>query len=143
MTSEKPVRIYKLAKRLNISHNDIISLLDKHGIDAKINTVLDEDSLGLVLSHFSDDERKAQDERKEKHSLKKAEEEHKKRQDAQKKSEEEAFNRLVETVSEFFVEASQDRVEERDYTTEIPEISGKLLDYFTENIEEYLKNGCK
>lgn len=90
MTSEKPVRIYQLAKRLNISHNDIIFLLNKHGIEAKINTVLDKENLALVLSHFSDDEKKAHDERKEKITQKKAEEEEKKKIEAQKKSEEEA-----------------------------------------------------
>lgn len=90
MTSETPVKIFQLAKRLNMSHNDIISFLDKNGIVAKINTVLDEQSLSLVLSHFSDDVKKADGDRVEKQNLKKAEEEEKKKQIEQKKSEEEA-----------------------------------------------------
>ncbi|HDT11492.1 MAG TPA: hypothetical protein ENN58_02005, partial [bacterium] len=90
MTSETPVKIFQLAKRLNMSHNDIISFLDKNGIIAKINTVLDEKSLNLVLSHFSDDVKKADGDRVEKVNLKKAEEEEKKKHELQKKSEEEA-----------------------------------------------------
>ncbi len=90
MTSEKPAKIFQLAKRLNISHTDIVSFLDKHGISSNVNTVLDETNLNLVLSHFSADLLSAEGERNEKQNHRKTELEEKKKQEEQKKAEEEA-----------------------------------------------------
>ncbi|MDD3807128.1 MAG: translation initiation factor IF-2, partial [Candidatus Marinimicrobia bacterium] len=90
MISEKPTRIYQLAKKLNISHLDIITFLSKNGIDATINTVLDEARLDLVLSHFAEDVKKSQNEYQIKSAQKKAEEEERLKAEAQKKAEDEA-----------------------------------------------------
>jgi len=119
MTSETPVKIFQLAKRLNMSHNDIISFLDKNGINAKINTVLDEESLKLVLSHFSDDVKKADGNRVEKLNQKKAEEEEKKKHELQKKSEEDARikaekSRIKALKEEFEIEEKEKQRQEEE-----------------------------
>ena len=50
------VRIFQIAKELNISHTDILSFLNKKGVDIKSHmSPVDEDVKNLIMSEFSKD----------------------------------------------------------------------------------------
>ena len=50
------VRIFQIAKELNISHTDILSFLNKKGVDVKSHmSPVDDDVRNLIMSEFSKD----------------------------------------------------------------------------------------
>ena len=50
------VRIFQIAKELNISHTDILSFLNKKGVDVKSHmSPVDEDVKNLIMAEFSKD----------------------------------------------------------------------------------------
>ena len=50
------VRIFQIAKELNISHTDILSFLNKKGVDVKSHmSPVDEDVRNLIMAEFSKD----------------------------------------------------------------------------------------
>jgi translation initiation factor IF-2 len=50
------VRIFQIAKELNISHTDILSFLNKKGVDVKSHmSPVDEEVKNLIMAEFSKD----------------------------------------------------------------------------------------
>ncbi len=50
------VRIFQIAKELNISHTDILSFLNKKGVDVKSHmSPVDDDVRNLIMAEFSKD----------------------------------------------------------------------------------------
>ena len=50
---QQKVRLYKVAKELNLSHDTLIDFLSKKGFDVKNHmSALDEDMMDVVLRHF-------------------------------------------------------------------------------------------
>ncbi len=50
------VRVFQIAKELNISHTDILSFLNKKGVDVKSHmSPVDDDTKNLIMSEFSKD----------------------------------------------------------------------------------------
>ena len=48
------VRIFQIAKELNISHTDILSFLNKKGVDVKSHmSPVDEEVKNLIMAEFS------------------------------------------------------------------------------------------
>ena len=58
-SADKPVKIFQLAKQLNTSHKDIIEYLKSKDIAASLNKALEPEILEIVLGHFADDVKKA------------------------------------------------------------------------------------
>ena len=50
------IRIFQIAKELNISHTDILSFLNKKGVDVKSHmSPVDDDIKNLIMAEFSKD----------------------------------------------------------------------------------------
>ena len=95
-SADKPVKIFQLAKQLNISHKDIIEYLGTKDISASLNTVLDPETHQMVLDHYAEDVIKAdkilsarEKQRVDDHDRRKAREEEKKNEEAARKKVEE------------------------------------------------------
>jgi len=58
-SADKPVKIFQLAKQLNISHRDIIDFLKSEGIEASLNKALEPETRAIVLKRFAEDVKKA------------------------------------------------------------------------------------
>ena len=58
-SADKPVKIFQLAKQLNTSHRDIIEYLKSKGIQASLNKALEPEIHAIVLEHFAEDVKKA------------------------------------------------------------------------------------
>ena len=61
------IRIFQIAKELNISHTDIISFLDTKGVDIKSHmSPVDSDTRNLIMAEFAKDKKLVDRFRKEK-----------------------------------------------------------------------------
>ena len=61
------IRIFQIAKELNISHTDILSFLNKKGVDVKSHmSPIDDDVKNLIMAEFSKDKMMVERFRKEK-----------------------------------------------------------------------------
>ncbi len=89
-TPEQPVKVFQFAKRLNISHKDIISFLEAKGISASVNTKLEGDIQQMLNVEFASDAKKVDIIKSEREKLAEAAEEIKKKVEQQKKDEEDA-----------------------------------------------------
>jgi len=58
-SADKPVKIFQLAKQLNTSHKDIIEYLKSKDIAASLNKALEPEIVMVVLEHFAEDVKKA------------------------------------------------------------------------------------
>ena len=96
-SADKPVKIFQLAKQLNTSHKDIIEYLKSKGIEASLNKALEPDILDIVLEHFAEDVKKA-DNLLVKREMKRQEEEDRRKTREQEKIEEEAARKKVEEM---------------------------------------------
>jgi len=94
-SADKPVKIFQLAKQLNTSHRDIIAYLRSKDIEASLNKALEPEILEIVLEHFADDVKKA-DNLLEKREQKRQAEEDRRKSREQEKIEEEAARKKVE-----------------------------------------------
>jgi translation initiation factor IF-2 len=96
-SADKPVKIFQLAKQLNTSHRDIIEYLRSKGIEASLNKALEPDTYAIVLEHFAEDVKKA-DNLMVKREMKRQEEEDRRKTREQEKIEEEAARKKVEEM---------------------------------------------
>jgi len=95
-TPETPVKVFQFAKRLNISHKEIISFLEGQGIEASINTKLDAETQQMINVEFATDAKKVDIIKSEREKLAEANEEYKKKVEEQKRTEEEARQKAEE-----------------------------------------------
>jgi translation initiation factor IF-2 len=110
MTEEKqtrPKRIIDIVKELNISHNDIISFLEKEGFSGKITlmTVVDEDWYLKIVTEFSKEKEyierlRKEKARKEAEAKRKVEEEQRRQAEAEKRRVAEEVYKTAATLFE-------------------------------------------
>ena len=96
-SADKPVKIFQLAKQLNTSHKDIIEYLKSKDIAASLNKALEPEILEIVLGHFADDVKKA-DNLLVKREQKRVDEEDRRKNREQEKIGEEAARKKVEDM---------------------------------------------
>ncbi len=96
--ADKPVKIFQLAKKLNISHKDIIEYLKLRDISASLNKALDPDTQLIVLEHFSDDVKKADNLMAQRAQKRQGEEDRRRTREEEKKHEEAARLKVQEKV---------------------------------------------
>ena len=96
--ADKPVKIFQLAKKLNISHKDIIEYLRSRDISASLNKALDPDTQLVVLEHFSDDVKKADNLMAQRVQKRQGEEDRRRTREEEKKHEEAARLKVQEKV---------------------------------------------
>ncbi|MCK4813624.1 MAG: translation initiation factor IF-2 N-terminal domain-containing protein, partial [Candidatus Marinimicrobia bacterium] len=96
--ADKPVKIFQLAKKLNISHKDIIEYLRARDISASLNKALDPDTQLVVLEHFSDDVKKADNLMAQRVQKRQGEEDRRRTREEEKKHEEAARLKVQEKV---------------------------------------------
>lgn len=96
-SADKPVKIFQLAKQLNTSHRDIIEYLKSKDIQASLNKALEPEILEIVLEHFAEDVKKA-DNLMVKREIKRQEEEDRRKTREQEKIEEEAARNKVQQM---------------------------------------------
>ncbi len=96
-SADKPVKIFQLAKQLNTSHRDIIEYLKSQNIEASLNKALEPEILEVVLKHFAEDVKKADNLMVQREQKRMAEEDRRKNRE-QEKLEEEAARKKVEEM---------------------------------------------
>ncbi|MBN2781562.1 MAG: translation initiation factor IF-2 [Candidatus Marinimicrobia bacterium] len=97
-SADAPVKIFQLAKQLNTSHRDIIEYLRMKGIEASLNKALEPDTLQIVLSHFADEVKKADNLMAQREHKRIAEEDRRKSREEEKINEEAARKKVQEKV---------------------------------------------
>ncbi len=97
-SADKPVKIFQLAKQLNTSHKDIIEYLKSKDIPASLNKALEPEILEIVLEHFADDVKKADNLLVQREQKRVAEEDRRKTREQEKIGEEAARKKVEEMV---------------------------------------------
>jgi translation initiation factor IF-2 len=99
-SADKSVKIFQLAKQLNTSHKDIIRYLKSRDIEASLNKALEPEILEIVLQHFADDVKKADNLLVQREQKRVAEEDRRKSREQEKIEEEAARKKVEESVLE-------------------------------------------
>ncbi len=103
-SADKPVKIFQLAKQLNISHRDIIDFLKSEGIEASLNKALEPETRAIVLKRFAEDVKKADNLMVQREYKRIAEEERRKNREQEKIEEEAARKKVEERVLESLID---------------------------------------
>ena len=141
-TSDKPVKIFQYAKRLNISHKDIINFLDSKGIPASINTKLEVDLQEMLNVEFASDAKKVDIIKSEREKLAEAAEEIKKKVELQKKNEENARTKAEEYRVQMTRELEETERQEAERKIKEDEAE-RLAEIESKKTEEAMKHRLK
>ena len=133
-------RIFQIAKELNISHTDIISFLDKKGVDIKSHmSPVDDDVKDLIMSEFSKDKKLVDRFRKEQVRKEIHDTRLKEKQESQKKLKLLSLKEQREIEKTEKIKREKENIDLKKNLAEVPEVKIQKRDRSSKSVTEIKK----